>query len=97
VSHIVPIYEGSVLPHAVQRLDLAGRDITQYLAVVSSTSVKICHPVQLSLNVIPLNKVLIVSSVRMYTGVLWFSRRSATASIDLFVVTLQIANFYGFF
>jgi len=34
VSHVVPVYEGFAVPHAIGRIDIAGRDVTHHLALL---------------------------------------------------------------
>lgn len=34
VSHSVPVYQGFAIPSAVQRIDVAGRDVTEYLQLL---------------------------------------------------------------
>lgn len=55
VTHIVPVFEGYSLPHAIKRLDLAGRDLSEYLialltergyAMVSSSEREIAREVK---------------------------------------------------
>jgi centractin len=34
VSHAVPVFEGFSVPHAIRRIDIAGRDVTDYLQLL---------------------------------------------------------------
>lgn len=31
ITHVVPVYEGFAVPHAIQRANIAGQEITEYL------------------------------------------------------------------
>lgn len=55
VSHAVPVYEGFAVPHAVARMDVAGRDVTDRLslllrragcALTTSAELEICRDIK---------------------------------------------------
>lgn len=43
VSHAVPVYEGFAMPSSIQRIDVAGRDVTEYLQTLLRKSGYIFH------------------------------------------------------
>jgi len=43
VSHAVPVYEGFAITNSIQRIDVAGRDVTEYLQTLLRKSGYIFH------------------------------------------------------
>ncbi|KAI9162998.1 Actin-like protein [Paramyrothecium foliicola] len=43
VSHAVPVYEGFAMPNSIQRIDVAGRDVTEYLQTLLRKSGYVFH------------------------------------------------------
>lgn len=43
VSHAVPVYEGFAMPSSIRRIDVAGRDITEYLTLLCRKSGYVFH------------------------------------------------------
>lgn len=43
VSHAVPVYEGFAMPNSIRRIDVAGRDVTEYLQMLLRKSGYVFH------------------------------------------------------
>ena len=43
VSHAVPVYEGFAIPNSIRRIDVAGRDITEYMQTLLRKSGYVFH------------------------------------------------------
>jgi len=51
VTHLVPVYEGYALKHAVERVNLAGRDLTQYMMdILQEANVKFSSTAELDIS-----------------------------------------------
>jgi actin-related protein len=53
VSRAFPVYDGHAIPHAIERLNFAGRDLTEYLMKIlkedgSYSSTAICYMVRVA-------------------------------------------------
>ncbi|CAK9034868.1 Alpha-centractin, partial [Durusdinium trenchii] len=43
VTHAVPVYEGFTMPHAITRMDVAGRDVTDYMMLLLRRAGHVFH------------------------------------------------------